>query len=265
MLDYKDTISGKGNKTLSYAASLDIKKYRKKEEAFLIDGKKLLLEALKSPLSVLGIFVMESKKEELSPFLSDAIKTVSYSPDIYPVADALFMRLTNEDSPEGIIAAVSYKNKEKREEPKGRALILSGVRDPGNLGTVIRTALALGVEELYLSPDCADIYNRKVLRAAMGAVFKLYIEYAEEAEIIKKLRESGRRVFSAELREGAVPLYSSGLKKEDVIIIGNEANGIKEEVSSLSNGSIYIPISEKSESLNAAIAASLFIFYQSML
>ena len=144
-----------------------------------------------------------------------------------------------------------------------RILILSSLRDPGNLGSVIRSAVAFGVDHIIMSADSADPYNPKTIRSAMGSLFKTKITIASDLpSVISVLRSLGRRVLSAELNENALVLSDAKLTTADVVIIGNEGHGISSDISKLCDSSIYIPISKNTESLNASVAAAIFMWEQ---
>jgi len=145
-----------------------------------------------------------------------------------------------------------------------RAIVLSSVRDPGNLGSVIRSAVAFGATHIILSSDCADIYNPKTVRAAMGSLFKVKVSYVKNLEsFVLSAKENARRVFAAELSEGAKSLSELRMRQDDLFIIGNEGHGIDKEISRIATASVYIPISSLTESLNAAVAAGIFMWEQS--
>ena len=141
---------------------------------------------------------------------------------------------------------------------KERILLLESVRDAGNLGTIIRCARAFAVDRLIVSSDCADVYNSKTLRAAMGAIFTQRIDIVESIpECVSELRGAGYRVFAAALDESSKRLGSFPLGEGDAILIGNEGHGLTREAVSACNESLFIPMEKESESLNAAIAASV--------
>ena len=144
-----------------------------------------------------------------------------------------------------------------------RALSLYSLRDPGNLGAVIRSAAAFGVQHIILSSDSADIYNPKTVRAAMGTMFGVKITIVKDFEsFIKAARACGRSVYAAELSDGARSVREIELSSDDIFIIGNEGHGIPAEISSICTGSVFIPISEGVESLNASVAAAVFMWEQ---
>lgn len=146
----------------------------------------------------------------------------------------------------------------------GRSICLCSVRDPGNLGSAIRSAVAFGVESIILSSDCADIYNPKTVRGAMGSLFRVkVIRVQSMTDYINAMRANGRKVYTAELSASAKPLNEVSLSPYDAVIIGNEGHGVPKEISDAADGGIYIPISAKTESLNASVAAAIFMWEQS--
>jgi TrmH family RNA methyltransferase len=139
--------------------------------------------------------------------------------------------------------------------------MLYSVRDPGNLGAVIRSAVAFGIKHIILSSDCADIYNSRTVRAAMGSLFKIRITTVSDfASLVSAATASGRRVFAAELTDNAVAVDKVGLAASDIFIIGNEGHGIDRSISALATGSVFIPICPETESLNASVAASVLMW-----
>ena len=263
-------ITSRQNATLLWAASLSEKKYREKQGAFLADGVKLVEEAILSGLPVSHIFIQADKKDEFLPLVTSLYARMgAKEPPVFLLSAPCFEKISTEKAPQGIIAAIKYLDFFKRidkinsEEILGRALFLSSVRDPGNLGAIIRSAAAFGTETVILSSDSADIYHPKVLRAAMGTLFKISVlTVSDEVDFIRAQRALGRRFFAAELRENAVPLSSLALKETDVFIIGNEGHGIPTALSAACDGSVYIPIAVGVESLNASVAASVLLWEQ---
>ena len=149
-------------------------------------------------------------------------------------------------------------------KPEEKAIFLFSVRDPSNLGAVIRSSVAFGTDHVILSKDCADIYNPKTVRSAMGSLFRVKVTTVNDVvSFIKSARENSRRVFAAELTETATSLSDIDLCSSDIVMIGNEGHGIDKEISAICDGSVYIPISKKTESLNASVAAAIFMWEQS--
>ena len=181
-------ISSRHNPTVMLAASLSDKKNRERERLFRFDGKKLFAEACACGVDIRYVFLRENKKDELTLFVNECAKenNIELSECVFVLSEAAFDKICDEKSPEGIITVAKYIDKLRKiatinnmtevigwasGAPGGRIMAFESLRDPGNLGTVIRTAAALGIGTLLLSSDCADIYNPRTLRAAMGALF----------------------------------------------------------------------------------------------
>lgn len=265
-------ISSRQNPTVLWAASLAEKKYRERHEAFLVEGVKLVCEALSLGLPVTHIFVSESKKSAVFSVLEERgclACLESEALEVYTLSDACFEKISTEKAPQGIIAAVKYldffvrTDKINKDDVGARALFLSSVRDPGNLGAIVRSAVAFGVDTLILSEDSADLYHPRVLRAAMGSLFRVRaITVQNERGAVEQLRALGRRVFAAELREHALPIHAIGVQGSDVFVIGNEGHGLSAALSAACDGSVYLPIVNGVESLNASVAASVLLWEQ---
>lgn len=270
----EEVITSRNNPKVKWAASLASKKGRDCERAFIAEGEKLSYEAFDSSLPVTHVFICESKKEKLLEKISKYNGIDLYkNTEVILLSDGAFEKISTENAPQGIITVIKYLDFFRdidiiyKEEfflgAEERAIILSSVRDPGNLGSVIRSAAAFGVDHVILTSDCADLYNPKTVRSAMGSLFRVKVTRVADMKVcISHLREIGRRVFSAELSDGAKPISSIGLSTYDLVIIGNEGHGVDPMLSAASTGSVYIPISKKTESLNAAVAAAVFMWEQ---
>ena len=274
MVIFKDIISSRNNTTVKWAASLADKKGRNENSSFLAEGEKLTLEAFSCGLHVTHVFVMESKADRLLPLISKYESNKLYENcQVITLSDSAFEKISTEKAPQGIISVIKYLDffrnldiiyKEEFFISEGeRALALYSLRDPGNLGAVIRSAVAFGVDHIVLSADSADIYNPKTVRAAMGTMFKVKVSVVSDFEsFVCASKENGRRIFAAELSDGAKCINEIDLAKSDIFVIGNEGHGIDPTVSSVCTGSVYLPISEKAESLNASVAAAVFMWEQ---
>ena len=184
MIINNEIISSRQNPIVKWAASLSEKKSRDKESSFIAEGEKLCIEAADSKLPVSHIFLSESKKNALYPRILKA-----YSDDIYKdtrlicLSDTAFEKISTEKAPQGVIIIIKYLDFFRRVDiiynvdfflsSGEKAIALCSLRDPGNLGAVIRSAVAFGVEHIILSADSADLYNPKTVRAAMGGLFKI--------------------------------------------------------------------------------------------
>lgn len=264
-------ITSRQNATVLWAASLKEKKYRERHRSFLAEGIKLVCEALDARLPVSHLFLTEEGWAAYGDALSARCAALAAdAPQIYLLSSACFEKISTEKAPQGVIAAIKYLDFFKRidkinsSDVSPRALFLSSVRDPLNLGAIIRSAAAFGTETLILSSDSADLYHPRVLRAAMGTLFRMRaLIVSDELAAVASLRAAGRRLLAAELRERAVPLGEHPLRRDDIFVIGNEGHGISETLSAVCDGSVYIPIVSGVESLNASVAASVLLWEQS--
>ena len=265
-------ITSRNNELVKWAASLTVKKSREASRSFIAEGEKLSFEALETGLPVSHIFVLEEKKTQIFPQLLKYTESKIYRDTVVQVLSlSAFSKISTETSPQGVISVIKYLDFFKdidiiyKEEfskfENERILFLSSIRDPGNLGAVIRSAAAFGIDHVILSSDSADLYNSKTVRSAMGSLFRIKTTYVSDPiGTVRELIKAGRRVFSAELRENAISIFDAKLNSSDVVIIGNEGHGIDIALSSESSGSVYIPISKNTESLNAAVAAAIFMW-----
>ena len=270
----RDIISSRNNETVKWAASLADKKGRSKNNAFIADGLKLTIDALSCNLPVTHIFITESKREHFLDLLEPYMSSEIYENcSVITLSESAFEKISNEKAPQGIISVIKYLDffanmdiiyKEDFFILEGeRALALYSLRDPGNLGAVIRSAVAFGVDHIVLSADSADIYNPKTVRAAMGTLFGVKVTIVSDfMSFVKAAKECGRRVFAAELTDNAKCISDIEVAKSDIFVIGNEGHGISPEISAECSGSVYIPISSKAESLNASVAAAVFMWEQ---
>lgn len=270
-------ITSRKNEHVISTAALHEKKYRKERECFLVEGEKLVLEAAAFGLPICALFLSESKNAAFLARLSPLFSKPPYDAvPIYILSDDCFLKISSEKSPQGVIAVIKYLDFFKRKTiiykedilsfAGDRTVMLYAIQDPGNLGAVIRSAVAFGVESILLSADCADLYSTKTIRAAMGSLFHVRTCVIEDVpSAIRALQQCGRGVFAAELRDGAMPFSVASLSRQDCILIGNEGHGIPPAISRLCNGSLYLPISPNAESLNASVAAAIFLWEQSKL
>lgn len=269
-----EIISSRSNPIVKWAASLADKKGREAEKAFIAEGEKLTLEALSAGLPVTHVFVSEGKSEEFLERLRKAMSNPIYTNcELITLSESAFYKISTEKAPQGVSCVIKYLDFFRKMDiiykedfcllPDERALALCSVRDPGNLGAVIRSAVAFGVDHLILSSDCADVYNPKTVRSAMGSLFRTRITAVQDiSSFIAAAKGAGRRVFAAELAEEATSLSDISLRADDIVMIGNEGHGIPREISAAATASVYIPISGKTESLNASVAASIFMWEQ---
>ena len=265
-----EEIKSKTNSTIVKIAKLSEKKYRKQEELFVCNGIKLFNEAIAFDAKIEYIILKNSVKfeEEIIDKIKEKTKE---NVAILCVSDVVFDKISEEQAPQGIITICKFHKEKhtfstivKNVNLNEKIIILEAIRDPGNIGTIIRNAAAFGIEKLILSSDCVDIYSSKVVRAAMGAIFKVGVVIVEDLQAtIKNLKENGRRVYAATLEKNSLVLGKDSLTKRDIVVIGNEGHGISKEIIDCCDNSIFIPMNDNTESLNAAIAATIFMWEMS--
>ena len=247
-------ITSYDNKRIKNVVSLCEKsKARKEQDAFVIEGIKLFEEAPDSAIK--AVFVAESfsyKSEKLDRMPVEVVK------------DDVFKKMTDTLNPQGILCVVKksfYKLEDlikSKETPL--FIVLEKLQDPGNMGTIMRTAEGAGVTAVIMSNDTVDIYNPKTVRSTMGSIVRVPFVYTDDLKkAIGVLKEAGVTCYAAHLK-GTKDCYSYDYKKPTAFFIGNEGNGLSEEISNLADTYIKIPMGGKLESLNASVSAAILMY-----
>lgn len=259
-------LTSRKNETVLLAASLSEKKQRRKTASFCFEGAKLLGEALTSGVTLRAVFATEKARAQYADLLAGIPDSVRK----YAVTDEVYRKFSEENAPQGIFCIAEELDKsvkittiymQDQNDPSQRMLLCDGMRDPGNVGTVIRCAAAMGVGRLVFSSDCADLYHPKTVRGAMGALFRQHIDLTDDMEAyVRSLREGGRRVFAAALRDDAKTLGTFPLLPTDCFLVGNEGHGLSDALCSVCDGAVKIPMEPGNESYNAAMAATLLMW-----
>lgn len=248
-----EIISTTKNKTYKYIKSLQQKKIRAAERCFTVEGAKSVADAMASSYDICLIAVSEEFYNHSGFHFCENIKTVVIRTD-------LFAPLCDTKTPQGIIAVLKMKETGDYIPSKENLYVYcDNVSDPGNLGTIIRTADAAGFGGVMLSPGCADLYSPKTVRSSMGSFFNIDVVTDFEKQSLIKLKDEGFVLWSGALRDDSIPYTSADFTKPSVIIIGNEANGVSNEILKESEH-IIIPIYGKAESLNAAVAGAIMMY-----
>ena len=259
------------NKYVSLARGLANKKNRESERRFRFDGVKLMCEAIRKGVCIDFALVSEGECSRVSEKAKElyGIGENELPERMIRVSSSIFDKLSEENAPEGVICVAKYMDDLHGElgtdapapEREEKILLLESVRDPQNVGAVVRVAAAFGVDRIIISRDCADIYNAKTIRASMGTLFGLRIDKVDSIPAVTEiLIRSGRRVFAAALARDAQRLGEFSLETGDCVIIGNEGHGLSEETLNACSGSVFIPMAEHVESLNAATAAAVLVW-----
>ena len=276
-----EIIASRQNRRIVELMKLDDRRAREKNRLFRFDGVKLLCEAIRRGVELDSIFLRAGTADRVARRMADLYGcTLSgVGCPVFGVEDNLFDKISQENAPEGVITVAKYIDKshnnmiiynkdEFQSAPSSAIIILESVRDPLNVGAIIRSAAALGVSHLILSADCADIYHPRTVRAAMGPLFSMSITRVEDlAGSIRNLRANGHKVYAAALDDTAIRLGSPEWTAEQgsdptapCAVIGNEGHGLSDSVIHACDRSVYIPMEADTESLNAGVAAALLMW-----
>lgn len=230
------------NEHIKEIKKLNNKKYRDLNGKFIIEGKHLVEEAIKNNL-VEEILLLEGNNEKYD------VKT-NY------VNEKVMKYITELDNPSKIMGICHKKNDKIQ---GNHILILDDIQDPGNLGTIIRSAVAFNIDTIILSKTGVDLYNSKVLRSTQGMIFNINIVVSDIKEEILKLKSDNYKILTTNV-EGGKLVKSIEKNQKFAIIIGNEGKGVSKEIKELSDEYIYIEMNKKCESLNAAVATSIILY-----
>ena len=248
-------ITGKDNKTLKLIKALKKKNNRIEHGKFVAEGRKIVLEAFEYvPNDIFCIVATREFCEKEAEIMTTA---ESVCDKVFVVSQQMFADISDTDTPQGILAVINMTDKEfTLSEATRDIVILDGVSEPGNMGTVIRTAEALGFDGIYLMKGCADIYSSKTVRATMGSVFRMKFKIGCEPADIEDLQKSGFSVIST-TPGGDTVLEEMSVKGKTAVVIGNEAHGVCRQLLELSDMRVKITMDGLAESLNAAVAAGI--------
>ncbi len=223
-------------------------RYRKSSGEYLADGRKLWEEAVRWQAPIRRLITTSDVAVDVPPGVEHTV-----------VAPELMAYLSPMESPQGFLFTVSLPEKTKLDLPGQRFLALDGLQDPGNVGAIWRTADALGADGLLLLNHCADPYAPKTVRATMGACFRLPCREAALEELTAFLAQRDIPLYAAALEETSVTVRQAELHRA-AVVIGNEGHGVSPEVLERCRGSVIIPMRSRCESLNAAVAAAIFLW-----
>lgn len=263
-------ISSRTNSLVTSLAKLDDSKFRRSEGLFLAEGIKLSEEAAGMP--EIRYILIRSDDGLCEERIIRIAERCPPSAKVCVLSSLAFDKISTEKSPQGIITVLAVPERMHHFLSGGlthadvtqmhgkRVLALDSVRDPGNLGTMIRTASAFGYDHLCLI-GCADIYNPKTVRAAMGALFRTNMYVCDSvAGAFVPLKNDGHRLIAAALGEHALTLGVDPIREDDCAVIGNEGHGVSAETLEMADAVMRIPMGETTESLNAATAASVIMW-----
>ena len=248
-------IQSRQNAALKHLARLGReRKYRRSTGEMLCEGEKMLEEALRSGAVLKTVLARRGWESEM---LREA---ESRGAALYCAEDALFRLASEVESPQNVIFSCMQPQWDAAElDGKEQVLLLDGLQDPGNLGTILRTAEAFALGAVVLCEGCADPFSPKVVRSTMGAVFRLPCVQLPLTEALDLLKTAGLPVYATALHEDSVPLSAVSLSRA-AVIIGSEGRGVSDPALRLSDKRVIIPMRGRAESLNAGVAAAIVIY-----
>ena len=243
-------ITSKANSVVKNAKKLHQKKYRK--SAYLIEGWHLFEEAVQAGVTIEKIFALESYRDQLAAF-----------PQTVWVSEDILLDLADSQTPQGIVAVVQKEEVEQVDLNQGKFLFLEDVQDPGNVGTIIRTADAAGFTGVIVSDKSADIYSLKTLRSMQGSHFHLPIYRMSSQRLLEGAKEADIPVLATTLSKDSVDYRELPPIENFVLVMGNEGQGISPLMAESADQLVHICMKGQAESLNVAVAAGILIFHLS--
>lgn len=230
------------NERIKKLKKLKQKKYRELTNSYLIEGKHLVFEAYQAQCLDLLILV-EGINLDLD------VQTLYVTKEIMKV-------LSDVETPPSIMGVCRKKEIESNEN---KLLLLDSIQDPGNLGTIIRSAVAFGIDKIYLGENSVDVYNPKTIRSSQGMIFKINIEQTNLLNLIFELKKDNISIIGTKV-DGGNSLKTFEIPEKFAIIMGNEANGVSNEIFELCDKYLYIDMNKDCESLNVAVATSIILY-----
>ena len=248
-------ITSKDNELIKHIRKLKDKKYRDEYNEYVVEGIKIVEEAVKENVKIKQIIICNDTTKTYEIPTHIMLEIAKYE-CIY-VTDKIFNLITQVTNPQGIMAIIEKNSKENEiDYTQDIILALDDVQDPGNLGTILRTADSIGLNQIVVSKGTADAFNSKVVRSTMGAIFRIKI--IETQDLIRTIKEMKKHHFKLMVTslQTENSIYDINFNKK-IIVIGNEANGVSKEIQDMADEKAKIPMLGRTESLNASVAAGI--------
>ena len=240
------------NNKIKLIKSLDKKRERIESGCFVVEGEKMVRELLMSRFETIEVFTVQQYIDELPANLKR-------KSEITAISEHDLERISFLKTPNKAVALAKLPEKRTPADLRGLSIALDNVQDPGNLGTIVRTAAWFGIANVFCSPDTVDVYNPKVIQSTMGAIFKVNVTYCDLAELAATARNAGIPMFGTRL--DGENLYAAKLPKDAIVVMGNESKGLSAEISALMDSNLkipsYAPPTSDMESLNVAVATAI--------
>lgn len=241
-------ITSKANSVVKNAKKLHQKKYRK--SAYLIEGWHLFEEAVQAEVTIEKVFALESYRDQLAAF-----------PQTIWVSEEILLDLADTQTPQGIVAVIQKEEVGLPDLHQGKFLFLEDVQDPGNVGTMIRTADAAGFTGVIVSDKSADIYSLKTLRSMQGSHFHLPIYRMPVATFVEEAKKTAMPILATTLSRESKDYRELSSLENFVLVMGNEGQGISPAMVESAEQLVHIGMKGRAESLNVAVAAGILMFY----
>lgn len=248
------------NEQVKYVVNLHKRKFREETGEFLVEGWRFVEEAVRRGAEITRVFVCPERQTEGWPSLAEAL--AKRKVPVTMVEEKVLRKMCDTENPQGILAVVTQPKwtwTDLRIPSEQVLLILDGIQDPGNCGTILRTALAAGISQVCLTEGTVDLYNLKVLRSTMGAIFSLKIlSHCQPKEIVDFCTEQGLQIFAGDV--DGENLYQTDLPLPMALVVGNEGNGPSPIFRGAGVRRITIPMDHEVESLNVAMATGIILY-----
>jgi TrmH family RNA methyltransferase len=251
-----ETITSKDNQLIKEIKKLKEKRYRDEKGQFIVEGFRFCSEALMSHFEIPFLFISEGSLDRWKSFNLE--NKLQNSTKVYQVKDSVLKSICSTDTPQGVAAVASKVNTALRYYD-GFYILADRIQDPGNMGTIIRTAHAAGASGVITTEGTVDIYNEKTMRSTMGSIFHIKVIEDSDLKIIKELKNRGFKLVVSTL-DTDKNFFDVSLKDNVIIAVGNEGNGISDRVQSIADIKVKIPMPGGAESLNVGVAASIMVF-----
>ena len=252
------TITSKDNELIKHIRKLKDKKYRDESNEYVVEGVKLVEEAVKENAKIKQIIVCEDTTRTYEIPTHIMLEIARY--ECISVSNKIFNIITQVTNPQGIMAIIEKNAQDAQiDYSQDIIVVLDDVQDPGNLGTILRTVDSIGLNQIIVSKGTADAFNSKVVRSTMGAIFRIkIIEVENLAQAIKEMRKHHFKLMVTSLQTKN-SIYDIDFNKK-IIVIGNEANGVTKESQDMADEKAKIPMLGRTESLNASVAAGVVMY-----
>ena len=244
---------------IKHLKSLHQKKFRRKENRFILEGHRLIDQALSANAEIEEVWI--TKKSLKSPNGKDIFQQIENKRIPWSITpNKIIRQISDSLNDQGIIALAPTPIYNKYKHPPQQSLYLDGISDPGNMGTLLRTAAWFGIQSVFRSPNCVDPFNSKVVRSAMGAHFYFsHFEAIPDKQILNDFTKAGMKVLGSDMKGSAIHTLNLSNLKGWILVLGSEVHGISESARSLITATVTIPGAKGMESLNVSVAGGILL------